>query len=75
MRQRIEFCEVDNQVEHLWSDHKPVRLQLTLKKKYKTGNLNAKIYRDRIWIREDEAHSRMLGEKMDEFLTSRGEKC
>ena len=74
MRERIEFCEVDNQVENLWSDHKPVRLQLTLKKKYKMihkkkeKNLNAKIYRDWIWVKEDEEHSRMLGEKMDELL-------
>jgi len=45
-----------------------------LKKKYKMihkkkeRNLNAKIYRDRIWVKEDEEHSIMLGEKKDELL-------
>ena len=74
MRQRIEFCVVDNQVENLWSDHKPIRLQLTLKKKYKKihkkkeRNLNAKIYGFCIWFKEDQTHSRMLGEKMDKLL-------
>ena len=36
--------------------------------KKKEKNLNAKIYRDWIWVEEDEAHSRMLGTKMDELL-------
>jgi len=70
MRERIEFCEVDNQVENLWSDHKHVTLKKKCKMihKKKEKNLNAKIYRDWIWVKEDEAHSRMLGKKMDELL-------
>jgi len=76
-RKRIIECEVDNLVDRLWSDHKPVRLKLELKKKFKLSNKPEKksprIYRDWIWLKEEMGRSMVLGEMTDRLVNEKGE--